>query len=68
MPHVLIIDDEPCVRAVLAEFVKDEGFTVAQANDIREAKIQILRQTPDLVLTDLHLPDGNGIDLFPLLQ
>lgn len=68
MPHVLIIDDEPCVRAVLAEFVKDEGFTVAQANDIREAKIQILRQTPDLVLTDLHLPDGNGIGLFPLLQ
>ena len=68
MPHVLIIDDEPCVRAVLAEFVKDEGFTVAQANDIRDAKIQILRQTPDLVLTDLHLPDGNGIDLFPLLQ
>jgi DNA-binding NtrC family response regulator len=68
MPHVLIIDDEPCVRAVLVEFVKDEGFTVAQAGDIREAKIQILRQTPDLVLTDLHLPDGNGIDLFPILQ
>jgi DNA-binding NtrC family response regulator len=68
MPHVLIIDDEPCVRAVLVEFVKDEGFTVAQAGNIKEAKIQILRQAPDLVLTDLHLPDGNGIDLFPLLQ
>ncbi|OWT67937.1 MULTISPECIES: sigma-54 dependent transcriptional regulator [unclassified Achromobacter] len=68
MPHVLIVDDESPVRTALAEIVKDEGFTVAQASDLREAKIQILRQAPDLVLSDLQLPDGTGLDIFQALS
>ncbi|MFC4276931.1 sigma-54-dependent transcriptional regulator [Achromobacter aloeverae] len=68
MPHVLIVDDESPVRTALAEIVKDEGFTVAQASDLREAKIQILRQAPDLVLSDLQLPDGNGLEIFQALS
>ncbi|VCU69847.1 Transcriptional regulatory protein ZraR [Pigmentiphaga humi] len=68
MPHVLIVDDEPNTRAALAEIVADEGFTTAVAADLREARIQIVRQNPDVVLTDLKLPDGSGMDLFKELD
>ncbi|WP_420227437.1 sigma-54-dependent transcriptional regulator [Pigmentiphaga litoralis] len=68
MPHVLIVDDEPNTRAALAEIIADEGFTTAVAGDLREARIQIVRQAPDVVLTDLKLPDGTGMDLFKELE
>lgn len=68
MPHVLIVDDEPNTRAALAEIVSEEGFTVGVAQDLREARIQMVRQTPDVVLTDLKLPDGSGMDLFQELD
>lgn len=64
MPHVLIVDDEANTRAMLAEVVSREGLTVAVAQDLREARIQMVRQTPDVILTDLKLPDGSGMDLF----
>jgi DNA-binding NtrC family response regulator len=64
MPHVLIVDDDQETREALVEIVKEEGFTVAAAANIREAQIQIVHQSPDVVLADLKLPDGNGMDLF----
>lgn len=68
MPHVLIVDDEPETRAALSELVSGEGFTVGSARDLREARIQMVRQTPDVILTDLRLPDGSGIELFDALE
>jgi Response regulator containing CheY-like receiver, AAA-type ATPase, and DNA-binding domains len=68
MAHILIIDDDPRTRAMLAEIVKHAGFTTAVAASLREAKLQILRQAPDVVFTDLQLPDGNGMDVFEALQ
>lgn len=68
MPHVLIVDDEPNTRAALAAIVSEEGLTVAVAQDLREARIQMVRQSPDVVLTDLKLPDGSGMDLFDELD
>src|SRR5207244_2779677 len=64
MPHVLIVDDDANSRAALDAFVTGEGFTTAQAGDLREARIQVVRQLPDVVLIDLKLPDGSGMDLF----
>jgi two-component system response regulator AtoC len=64
MPHVLIVDDDLNTREALAEITTAEGFTTAVAGSIRDAQIQIGRQRPDVVLIDLKLPDGNGLDLF----
>jgi DNA-binding NtrC family response regulator len=64
MPHALIVDDEVSTREVLRKIVEEEGFTVALAKDLREARIEVVRRVPDIVLTDLRLPDGNGMDLF----
>jgi DNA-binding NtrC family response regulator len=64
MPHVLIVDDDAGTREALAEVVGHDGLTTAMAGDLREARIQLVRQMPDVVFTDLKLPDGSGMDLF----
>ncbi|MBV6271969.1 sigma-54 dependent transcriptional regulator [Alcaligenaceae bacterium CGII-47] len=61
MLHLLITDDEPAIRELLAEVAQSEGYSVALAGDIRQARIQIERQKPDVVLMDMLLPDGDGI-------
>jgi DNA-binding NtrC family response regulator len=68
MPHVLIVDDDHNGRAALVELVGAEGFTVVGAGDLREARIQMTRQQPDVVLIDLQLPDGSGMDLIGDLE
>jgi DNA-binding NtrC family response regulator len=63
MPHVLIVDDDENTREALTQLVIAEGFTVAGARDVREGTIQLGRQLPDAILSDLRLPDGSGLDL-----
>src|SRR4051812_6478787 len=68
MSHVLIVDDDAETRDSLAALARAEGFTTATAGSIAEARIQLVRQRPDVVLMDLRLPDGSGIDLFDDLE
>ena len=64
MPHLLIVDDDDAIRETLAELGRDSGFTVALAASVKAALIQLERQAPDLVLTDVRLPEGSGMDIF----
>ena len=68
MSHVLIVDDDSNTRDALAAIATAEGFTTACAASIAEARIQLVRQRPDVVLMDLRLPDGSGMDLFEDLE
>ena len=68
MPHALIVDDDANTREALAAVAAAEGFTTAGAGGIAEARIQLVRQRPDVVLMDLKLPDGSGIELFDDLE
>ena len=68
MPHVLIVDDDDNTRLALQEIIVAEGFTVSLAADVREGTIQLGRQIPDAILSDLRLPDGNGLDLLRSLD
>jgi len=68
MAHVLIVDDDANTRAVMAALVEAEGFTSASARDLREAHIQLTRQQPDVLLLDLYLPDGDGMDLLDAID
>lgn len=65
MPHALIVEDDDNTREALTELVRGEGFTINAAADLREARIHMTRQQPDVVLIDLKLPDGDGMDLLP---
>jgi len=64
MSHVLIVDDDIDSSRMMADLVALEGFTVATAGSLRDARKQIALQQPDVVLLDLRLPDGSGMDLF----
>jgi DNA-binding NtrC family response regulator len=64
MPHALIVDDDADTLASLAPLVEQEGFTTATATSLQAARDAMARQRPDVVLLDLMLPDGDGMDLF----
>src|SRR5690625_501559 len=67
MPHLLIVDDESNIRELISDIAQDQGFTVAQAGNIKQARIQVDRQKPNVVLMDMQLPDGNGIEFWEKL-
>lgn len=68
MPRILIIDDEPLVRAVLRSILERNGYTVMDAPDGR-AGLALWRHTPsDLVLTDLFMPECDGIEVIRQLR
>lgn len=61
--RILVVEDEPQVRAMLTRVLGYEGFVVDQAPDGVTARAAMRRATPDLVLLDLLLPDIDGIEL-----
>lgn len=63
MPHALIVDDDTDTRELLSQVAGSEGFTSAAADSLRAARAELARQVPDILLTDLQLPDGNGMAL-----
>ena len=65
---VLIVDDEPDIRELLDITLSRMGLKTHSAATLKEAKEIILRVQPDLCLTDMRLPDGNGIGLVEYIQ
>lgn len=63
MSHVLIVEDDRDTRAMMAAWVATQGHTVSQAGSVEGARARMTMQPPDLVLLDLHLPDGSGLSL-----
>lgn len=67
--HVLLVEDESSVRSVLFRKLTALGYHVVTSNLFQEAKSFILSSLKiDLAIIDLKLPDGNGLDLMPLIQ
>jgi two-component system, NtrC family, response regulator AtoC len=63
MPHALVVDDEEDAAEMMAALIAAEGFSVATAGSLRDARRQMALQSPDVVLLDLLLPDGSGMQL-----
>ena len=61
--RVLIVDDEQSLVDFLSVLCAGEGLTVATAYSVGEARERLAESTPDLVLCDMMMPDGNGLDL-----
>ncbi|MBK8875476.1 MAG: sigma-54-dependent Fis family transcriptional regulator [Bacteroidetes bacterium] len=62
MRKVLIIDDEEKLRALLARIIGLEGFEVIQTGDLKSALKKLELFDFDVILCDVKLPDGNGVD------
>jgi len=60
---ILIVDDEEKLRNLLARIISIEGFDVVQAGDCRSALKKVEHTDIDIVLCDVKLPDGNGVEL-----
>src|SRR5262245_59287925 len=73
MTKVLVVDDSPVDRRLAGTFLQNRsdnsggkeptGITVVYANDGKEALSAIKREKPDLVITDMQMPNMNGLDL-----
>lgn len=62
-PHVLVVEDEPSQREVLAYNLQAEGFEVSQASSGDDAMLLVDEVTPDLILLDWMLPGISGIEV-----
>ncbi len=68
MAHALIVEDDENSAEMLAELVSAEGFSTATAGSLHDAYRQYAFRQPDVVLLDLSLPDGSGIELFDRVE
>jgi two-component system nitrogen regulation response regulator NtrX len=62
-PHVLVVDDEADIRALIQEILNDEGYKVTAAADANEARAARAKNKFDLILLDIWMPDTDGITL-----
>ncbi len=62
--HALIVDDDADAARVLSALVGRDGHSVSTASDLAGARRAAAMKMPDLLLLDLHLPDGTGFELF----
>ena len=65
---VLIVDDEPDIRELLDITLSRMGLRTFSAATLEEAQTKVVELQPDLCLTDMRLPDGNGISLVEYIQ
>lgn len=66
--RILIVEDEREVRDGLLELLRDEGYETAGVATLADARLHLSRSPFDLVLLDLRLPDGSGLDLLAELS
>ena len=65
MTRVLLVDDHPMIGAALEMLLRDTSYElVGRARNAVEATKLLSTLRPDLILLDVHLPDGSGLDLF----
>ncbi len=62
-PLVLLIDDEPSIQFGFSAYLNKTGYHVQTAGSIKEATQKLKQNSFDIILLDLSLPDGNGMDL-----
>ena len=61
--HILVVDDEPDIRALVKEILEDESYDVAMAENGAAARKALRDRRPDLILLDIWMPDVDGISL-----
>jgi len=62
MEKIFILEDEESVRRGITYTLEKSGYQVFEATDIKSAKVEFIKEKPDLLLCDINLPDGDGLD------
>jgi two-component system torCAD operon response regulator TorR len=66
--RLLVVEDDPVTRAMIAGYFSDQGFRVEEADSVAGARRAVRRVKPELVFLDVVLPDGDGFDFAKELQ
>jgi two-component system KDP operon response regulator KdpE len=67
-PHILVVEDEPEIRRFVRAALEREGYEAYEADGVERGAIEAGTRRPDLVVLDLGLPDGDGVDLIRRLR
>ncbi len=65
---VLVVEDDPWIRSLMADLLSGEGYTVVQAPDGRAGLNLAQQQEPDVILLDLAMPEKSGLDVLHELK
>jgi two-component system OmpR family response regulator len=63
IPHILVVDDDQEIRRLLSRYLSDQGYRVSSAGSRRECDERLATEKFDLMVLDVLLPDGSGLDL-----
>ena len=63
MAKIIVIDDEPYILLMLKKMLENEGYSIEIANNGKEGLEQIRRNPPDLVITDIVMPEKEGLEM-----
>ena len=62
-PRILVVDDHPSIAGLMSQLLALRGYDVVTAGDVNQAEVEIRRQPPDLILSDVRMPGRSGYDL-----
>ena len=68
MSHILLVEDDSDIMRINRTFLEKEGYTVHCADSVQTASFMLEECVPDLVLLDVMLPDGDGMDFCKILR
>jgi CheY-like chemotaxis protein len=66
--HILVVDDEPPVRESMAGFLNAAGYDVSTAEHGFDALLQLRRMTPDVIISDLNMPQMSGFEFLSVVR
>jgi two-component system KDP operon response regulator KdpE len=67
-PRILVVEDEPEIRRFVRVALEREGYEAYEADGVERGAIEVGTRRPDLLVIDLGLPDGDGVDLIRRLR
>ncbi len=65
---ILVVDDEEIIRKLLWEVLLEDGHKVACANNGREAVVKVRQENFDMIFSDVHMPEMNGLEAVKIIK
>ena len=67
-PRILVVDDQPSIAGLMSQLLTMRGYSVVTASNAEQAELEVHRQPPDLILSDVMMPGKSGYDLCRALK
>ncbi|MDD5634574.1 MAG: response regulator [Candidatus Omnitrophica bacterium] len=68
MTKILVVDDSATQRGIYADVLKEKGYDVVEAKDGKEGLVKARTESPDIVVTDISMPNMGGLEMIEILK